>query len=138
MEFASRRESLIAQTSRKALFILPAATEKTRNSDNYFPFRQNSDFYYLTGFNEPDAIALIAPDHPQGEYILFNRPRDSALEIWHGYRAGQEGAVNEYGADAAYDIGEFWQRLPEFLNGYESIIAPFGRSRASISSCFHC
>ncbi len=123
-----RRNQLMQRTQRRALIMIPSANLVIRNGDAHFPFRQSSDFYYLTGFNEPDAMALLAPGHPEGEYILFNRPRDPEREIWYGERVGQQGAINTYFADQAYDIQEFWKLLPIFLGHYEIIIWPIGHN----------
>lgn len=128
MEFSVRRKALMDQTKRKAICIIPGASEKIRNGDCHYAFRQQSDFYYLTGFNEPDAIALLAPNHLEGDFILFNQPRDPAMEIWNGYRAGQDGACNDYHANSAYDIKEFWERLPTFFSDYDTIVMPLGQN----------
>ncbi|MBI2493154.1 MAG: aminopeptidase P N-terminal domain-containing protein [Candidatus Rokubacteria bacterium] len=98
-----------------ALAIVPGAQEARRNSDVHYEFRQSSDFYFLTGFDEPDAVAVFNPAHAKERYVLFVRPRDRELEIWNGSRAGVEGAVATYGADAAYPIAELDDRLREWL-----------------------
>ena len=97
--------------------ILPGAQEATRSNDTHFRFRQNSDFYYLTGFDEPEALAVLAPAHPAHPYTLFVRPRDPEREIWDGRRAGVEGAREQYGADAAYPSAELSEKLGDLLNG---------------------
>src|SRR2546430_17180271 len=84
--------------------IIPAAREATRSNDTNYRYRQSSDFFYLTGFEEPEAIAVIAPGQEQ-KYTLFVRPRDPEREIWDGRRAGVDGAKQEYGADEAFPIG---------------------------------
>jgi Xaa-Pro aminopeptidase len=96
--------------------IIPSANETTRSHDTNYRFRQDSDFYYLTGFEEPDSIAVIAPGREQ-KYTLFVRPRDPAQEIWVGHRAGVEGATREFGADEAFPINEFDERLLDILDG---------------------
>jgi len=96
--------------------IIPAAREATRSNDTQYRFRQDSDFYYLTGFEEPEAIAIIAPAREQ-KYRLFVRPRDPEREIWDGRRAGVEGAKSEYGADESFPIAEFNEKLHEILDG---------------------
>ena len=126
MEFKRRRQALIQKLGQGAMAILPAAKEVFRSGDTHYPFRQNSDFYYFTGFNEPDAIALLTPGHSEGEFILFNRNKDKAAEIWTGYRAGQIGAVNDYQADSAYPIDSFFERIAAYFSQYSEIVAPWG------------
>ncbi len=91
--------------------------EKVRNRDVHYPFRPDSDFWYLTGFDEPDAVAVLRPDHDEARYVLFVRPKDPEMETWHGRRAGVEGAVERFGADAAYSIDELDEHLPDLLKG---------------------
>jgi len=97
--------------------LLPAADEKLRNADSEYLFRQNSDFAWVTGFDEPDGAALLLADPNAGgpAFVMFVRPRDREREIWTGFRAGVEGAVSTYGADAAYPIGEMEAKLTEYL-----------------------
>ena len=90
--------------------IIASAREATRSNDTQYRYRQDSDFLYLTGFDEPEAIAVIAPSHKEHKYTLFVRPRDPEREIWDGRRAGVEGAQAEYGADAAFTFAEFQEK----------------------------
>lgn len=120
-EYAARRKQLAYYMGSKGIALLPAAPSVFRNSENEYPYRQNSDFYYMTGFEEPDAVAVIAPGHPEGEFILFNRVRDRGEEIWTGYRAGQEGAVKDWGADQAFPIQQLVDKLPALLEGFEVV-----------------
>ena len=83
-----------------------------RNADTSYEFRQSSDFHFLTGFDEPDAVAVINPGHAKERFVLFVRPRDREMEIWNGRRAGVEGAIATYGADAAYTIDELDDKAP--------------------------
>ncbi|HYP52715.1 MAG TPA: aminopeptidase P N-terminal domain-containing protein, partial [Pyrinomonadaceae bacterium] len=101
--------------------ILPSAREATRSNDTQFRFRQDSDFYYLTGFDEPEAVAVVAPSHPEQRYTLFVRPRDPERAIWDGPRAGLEGARETYGADAAFDIAELDAKLTDLLNNARNL-----------------
>lgn len=105
--------------------IIPAAREATRSNDTHYRFRQDSDFFYLTGFEEPEAIAVIKPGETH-EYVLFVRPRDPEREIWDGRRAGVEGAKSEFGADEALPIDEFDSKLPEILNDTEILYYRLG------------
>ena len=127
-EYAQRRNTLLDKIGKNAIAIFPAAPEYIRNGDNHFTFRQNSDFYYLTGFSEPEAIAVFIPDKEKSEYILFNRPRDAFSEIWYGRRAGQDGARKNYGADQAYQINEFFEKLPELLLNHDTLYYAIGRN----------
>ncbi len=120
-EYAARRARLSQLIGRDAVAIIPGASEVIRSRDTHYRFRQDSDFSYLTGFPEPDAIAVLAPGRKRAgrkaEFILFVRARDAAREIWDGRRAGPEGAIRDYGADEAYTIGEFEDALPDLLGG---------------------
>ncbi|HEY3024573.1 MAG TPA: Xaa-Pro aminopeptidase [Pyrinomonadaceae bacterium] len=108
-----------------SIAIIPAAREATRSNDTNYRYRQSSDFFYLTGFEEPEAIAVIAPGNEQ-KYTLFVRPRDPEREIWDGRRAGVDGAKQEYGADEAFPIAEFEEKLPDILNGPEKLYYRLG------------
>jgi Xaa-Pro aminopeptidase len=105
--------------------ILPAAREVTRSNDTEYRFRQNSDFYYLTGFSEPDAVAVIAPGR-EARFTLFVRPRDKEKETWTGRRAGTEGAKESYGADASFPVEEFQEKLAELLDGARNLYYRLG------------
>lgn len=129
-EYAKRRKALMQKIGTEGIVILPSNNELSRNGDAHFPFRQQSDFYYLTGFDEPDAVLILAPKRKEGEYILFNRVRDRDREIWDGPRAGQEGAVNDYLADQSHSIEELEKILPDLLIGREAIHYPLGMNKA--------
>jgi Xaa-Pro aminopeptidase len=109
----------------KSVAIIPSARETTRSNDTHYRFRQDSDFLYLTGFEEPDSIAVIAPGQDQ-KYTLFVRPRDPEQEIWVGRRAGIEGAKSEFGADEAFPIAEFESKLQEILDGAQNLYYRLG------------
>ncbi|WP_415899455.1 Xaa-Pro aminopeptidase [Neptuniibacter sp. QD48_11] len=126
-QFVARRAALMAQMSPGSIAIIPSAQMKQRNSDVEYPFRQDSNFYYLTGFNEPDAVLLLMPGRTDGESVLFCRNRDKLMEIWNGYRAGPEGAVNDYGMDEAHAIDEVDDILPGLLNGVSRIYYSIGK-----------
>ncbi|SEI45180.1 Xaa-Pro aminopeptidase [Allopseudospirillum japonicum] len=119
-----RRHTLLQQLAPDALVILPSATTQYRNRDADYPFRQNSDFAYLTGFPEPDALLVLAPGRPEGEHLLFCLPKDPQQEIWTGSRAGQEGAVQNYGFDQSFPLDEMDQRLPTLMDGRSVIWYP--------------
>lgn len=109
--------------------MVPAAAETVRNDDVQHEFRQDSDFYYLTGFHEPDAVAVLTPGHDEGDYHLFVRPRDRDSEIWTGYRTGAEGARERFGADAAYDVAEIDTVLPRLMLGRDAMFYRLGNTR---------
>ncbi len=127
--FKARRQKLLEQLGNKDIAIVAAAPEVLRNGDAHFAYRQRSDFYYLTGFVEPNALAVFIPGHSDGEFILFCNPKDPLMETWDGKRAGVEGAVAEFGADVAYDIDELETRLPELLLGRDKIHYSVGREQ---------
>ncbi len=111
--FFERRQRFAAAIG-DALAVIPGAAESVRNGDVHFEFRQTSDFFFLTGFDEPDAVAVVNPAHAKERYVLFVRPRDREMEIWNGRRAGVEGAIATYGADAAYPIDQLEAKLREY------------------------
>lgn len=129
-EYQKRRKTLLSKIDPNSIVILPSAHEILRNGDATYPFRQNSDFYYLTGFDEPDAVLVLIPKNKDGEYILFNRPRDKDREIWDGPRAGQEGACKNYLADMAFPIADFESKLETLIEGRETIYCPIGVNKA--------
>ena len=127
---AVRRQRFLEHLG-EAAAVIPAAPLATHHADCEWPFRQDSDFFYLTGFDEPDAVALLLPNRPEGErFVLFVQPKDPAAEVWTGFRWGTEGAVERYGADMAYPLDQLPARLPEFLAGAEAIAFRVGRHPA--------
>ena len=116
-EFALRRQRLAEQMDDRSAVIVPAASLLPRNNDVEFPFRQDSDFYYLTGFDEPDALMLLTKRAGVITYHLFCLPRDPQMEIWHGFRYGPEGAKAVFGADKAGSIDELDEQMPSLLDG---------------------
>lgn len=125
-EHTARRRALMARLGEGGVAIIPAAGEVTRSRDTHFPFRQDSDFAYLTGFPEPDAVAVLAPGRAAGEYILFTRPRDPEREIWDGRRHGPEGACRHFGADEAHTLDDFDEVLPGLLAGRRDVHLALG------------
>ena len=122
-----RRERLAERLGPDAVAIIPAAREQPRNRDVDHPFRQDSDFRYLTAFPEPDAVAVITPGRSEGLLTLFVRQRDPDAERWMGARIGPEDACRLYGADEAWPLEEIDQRLPGLLAGRPRVVAPLGR-----------
>ena len=125
-EFARRRKRLMQAMGEGAVAILPSAPLRLRNRDVEYTYRPDSDFYYLTGFPEPDAVAVLAPGREHGEYILFCRERDPEQETWTGRRAGQEGAVENYGADDSFPIADIDDILPGLLERRERVFYTMG------------
>jgi Xaa-Pro aminopeptidase len=123
--FARRRRTLMERMGPDSIALLPAAPSMPRNRDVHYPYRQDSDFYYLTGFPEPEAIAVLVPGG-EPEFLLFCRERDPQMEIWHGRRAGPQGARERYGADNAHPIAEIDQRLPALLENRERVFYAIG------------
>ena len=120
-EFMRRMES-------NSVAIIPSAREATRSNDTHYRFRQDSDFYYVTGFEEPESIAIVRPAQDP-RYTLFVRPRDPEREIWDGRRAGVEGAKSEFGANESFPIAEFDERLQDILDGAEKLYYRLGVNR---------
>jgi len=111
-----------------SIAIIPSAREQLRSRDTEFYFRQDSDFYYLSGFAEPDAVLVLIPGRRHGQFVMFCREKDPGMELWNGYRAGPEGACTEYGADDAFPIGDIDDILPGLIEGRERVYYSMGRS----------
>jgi Xaa-Pro aminopeptidase len=126
-EFARRRRQLMRVMGKDAIAVLPAAPERTRNNDVLYNFRQDSDFHYLSGFGEPEAVAVLIPGRPQGEFVMFVRERNAEREIWDGKRAGPDGARRDYGADDAYPIGDIDEILPGLLEKRARVYHTMGK-----------
>jgi Xaa-Pro aminopeptidase len=125
-EFTRRRRQLMRLMGRGAIAILPAAPVRTRSNDVEYHYRPDSDFYYLTSFPEPEAVAVLVPGRPHGEYVLFVRDRDPAREAWDGARAGPDGAVRDYGADDAFPIADIDEILPGLLERCSRVFYTMG------------
>lgn len=127
--FKDNRANLAAIIGKDGIAVIPAGTETTRNDDVHHPFRQSSDFFYLTGFPEPDAVAVLTPGHDDGDFHLFVNPRDREMEIWNGYREGVEGAVQLHQADTAFPLSELDKQLTRFMLGREALFYTAGDER---------
>ncbi|HEC15358.1 MAG TPA: Xaa-Pro aminopeptidase [Sedimenticola sp.] len=125
-EFKRRRRQLMRMMGPDSIAILPSAPVATRNRDVEYPYRPDSDFYYLTGFPEPEAVAVLIPGRKQAEYVLFCRERDKKKEMWDGARAGQAGACDVYGADDSFPIGDLGDILPRMLEQRERVFYAMG------------
>jgi len=124
--FAERRQRFLKAMDPDAVAILLGNPMVHRSRDTEYPFRQDSDFWYLTGFDHPSAVAVLR-NYGDEPYTLFVEPRDRALETWTGYRPGVEGAVADYGADAAHPCGDFLEKLPELIRGARQVYHVLGR-----------
>ncbi|MDM8348702.1 Xaa-Pro aminopeptidase [Pseudomonas sp. sp1636] len=128
-EYARRRKALMAQMEPNSIAILPAAPVYIRNRDVEHVYRQDSDFQYLSGFPEPEAVIALIPGREHGEYVLFCRERDPERELWDGLRAGQDGAIGQYGAADAFPIGDIDDILPGLIEGRERVYYAMGTNQ---------
>jgi Xaa-Pro aminopeptidase len=125
-EFARRRRQLMQLMGRDTIAIIPAAPVRHRNSDVEYPYRQDSDFQYLTGFGEPESVAVLVPGREHAQYVLFVRDRDPERETWDGRRAGTEGATRQYGADDAFPITDIDEILPGLMENRTRVFYAMG------------
>ena len=128
--FSERRSQLSKKVLEGSAIIISSASVKSRISDTEYAYRQDSNFYYLSGYEEPESLLLIRPDHEKEKFVMFCRERDPQREQWDGFRTGQEGAIEQYGADAAHSINSIGEMMPSLLEGvkniYFSMSAPCG------------
>ena len=125
-EYARRRKALMAQMVPNSIAILPASAVAIRNRDVEHVYRQDSDFQYLSGFPEPEAVVVLIPGREYGEYVLFCRERNPTRELWDGLRAGQEGAMRDFGADDAFPINDIDDILPGLIEGRDRVYSAMG------------
>jgi len=125
-EFARRRAQLMRIMGRDSIAIVPAAPVRHRNNDVEYAYRQDSDFHYLTGFPEPESVAILIPGRAAAEYVLFVRDRDPLRETWDGKRAGPDGATRDHGADDAFPIGDIDEILPGLLENRAKVYYGMG------------
>jgi len=125
-EYARRRKALMAQMEPNSIAILPAAAVAIRNRDVEHVYRQDSDFQYLSGFPEPEAVIVLIPGREYGEYVLFCRERNPERELWDGLRAGQDGAIRDFGADDAFPIADIDDILPGLIEGRDRVYSSMG------------
>ena len=129
-EFARRRRQLMEMAGEDAVLLVAAAPERLRNADAAWPYRQDSDFHYLAGFPEPDAVLALLPGRLHGEVVLFCRERDAEQARWHGPSVGTERAVADYGMDDAFPIDDIDDILPGMIEGRARVYCHFGREPA--------
>lgn len=126
-EFAKRRKHLMDMSDAESIFIIPAANERIRSKDTTYPFRQDSDFWYLTGLNEPVAVLVLVPGRQHGASLMFCRERDADKEAWDGPRLGPEGAVSALQLDDSFPIADLDDILPSLLEGRSRVYYHYGR-----------
>ncbi|MEO1375698.1 MAG: aminopeptidase P N-terminal domain-containing protein [Cyanobacteria bacterium J06635_10] len=129
VEYRQRREALMSKIG-NGTAIFRSAPMATMHNDVEYVYRQDSDFFYLTGFNEPEAVAVLAPHHDEHKFILFVQPKDITKEVWTGYLTGVDAAKEMYGADEAYPINELDEKLPQYLLNADKIYYRFGRDKS--------
>ena len=122
--FRQRRQQLLEQLPDRGLALIPAATEVTRSRDTEYPFRQASDFWYLTGFTEPDGLLVLMKGRSEGESLIFTLPKDPAMEVWTGIRLGQAAAVTQLEVDQAFTLSEIDEQLVELLGEASEVWLP--------------
>jgi Xaa-Pro aminopeptidase len=125
-EFSRRRQHLMKLMGKDSIAVISAAPVRLRNNDVEYAYRQDSDFHYLTGFGEPESVAVLIPGRQQAEYLLFVRDRDPTRESWDGRRAGPAGAVRTYGADDAFPIADMDEILPGLLEDRTKVYYTMG------------
>lgn len=128
-EYRQRRDRLMEKIG-QGTAIFRSAPMAVMHNDVEYNFRQDSDFYYLTGFNEPEAVAVLAPHHEEHRFVLFVQPKDLLKETWTGYRVGVEAAKERFGADRVYSIEELHEQLPQYVSKADRIYYHLGRDRA--------
>ena len=127
---AARRARLGERLGEDGVAIFAANPVRNRSNDTFYAYRPNSDLWYLTGFEEPEALAVVLPGHPEHPFVLFLRDRDLGVEIWDGERVGVERAREHVGADLAFPIHELEERLPRLLAGRDRLVYGLGRDEA--------
>ena len=125
-EFKKRRQELMAMMGSNSIAFLPTAPVANRNRDVDHIYRQDSDFCYITGFSEPEALVVLIPGREQAEYILFCREKDDNKELWHGRRTGLEGACEEFGADDSFPITDIDEIIPGLMENRDQVYYPMG------------
>jgi len=125
-QFADRRDRVLERMG-SGVMVIAAAPVAMRNNDVEHDYRQDSDLYYLTGFDEPNSVLVLSTVHEEHRMVLFVPPRDPEMETWHGVRAGVEGAVSRFGADASFSIEELAKHLPDYLEGAERVFHRIGQ-----------
>jgi Xaa-Pro aminopeptidase len=124
-EFSLRRSRLLEQLDDNSAVLIESAAMVNRNSDVDYLFRQDSSFFYFTGFNEPDALLLLLKSAGKNQYLVFCQPRNKEMEIWYGYRCGEQGLLDNFEVDCAYSNQRLDEKVPELLNGIDNLYYSF-------------
>ena len=127
-EYIDRRRKLMDLVGNDSIIIIPSADLKVRNRDAEFAFRQDSDFLYLTGFNEPQSVAVMTPGRKKSEYIIFCREKDPKTELWTGRMAGLKGAVDDHGAEDAFPMEDIDEILPRLMENRKKVYYSIGHN----------
>ncbi len=127
-EYRQRRDALMSKIG-NGTAIFRSAPMAVMHNDVEYAYRQDSDFFYLTGLNEAEAVAVLAPHHDEHKFILFVQPKDITKEVWSGYVTGVDAAKEKYGADEAYPINELNEKLPQYLLNADKIYYRLGRDK---------
>jgi Xaa-Pro aminopeptidase len=127
-EFSKRRKKLARAIGKNSVAILSTADLSTRTNDTYYPFRSDTDFYYYTGFSEPQALMMIAPGRPEGEFILCVRPKDPLMETWDGFMEGLDGVIKNYDANESFDIADIDTVLIDVMRSRKKIAYTIGKN----------
>lgn len=136
-EFAARRKQLLEAIG-DGVAVFPSAPLAIRNRDVGHPYRQDSDFYYLSGLDEPESVLLLTNQHDEHQVVLFVRPKKREREVWDGPRAGVEGAVQDFGADVAFPIEELPTKLPDYLGNVERLHYRLAQNDGADAKVFEC
>lgn len=136
-EFSARRKQLLDAIG-DGVAVFPSAPLALRNHDVEHPYRQDSDLYYLTGFDEPESVLVLTNQHEEHRVVLFVRPKKREREIWDGPRAGIEGAVEEFGADVAFPIDELPKKLPDYIGNVERLHYRLAQNDETDAKLFDC
>ena len=129
--YKSRRINLSEKLPKNSVLLIPGANTQYRNADSAFAFRQDSSFYYLSGFCEPSSLMAIVNDEDGIKSIIFVQPKDKLKEIWDGYRAGPIGAVDDFLFDKSYDNSEIDKMLPDILYGHKEVLYAIGKKKGN-------
>ena len=127
-EYARRRKIFLALLPENSIAVIPATPVQHKTADSDYLYHPNTNLYYLTGYREPNCVAVFIPDRPEGSFILFNLPKNRTEEIWRGIRVGQIAAVSDFGVNQAFVIDELSQRIVELMQGKKQLYYSLGRN----------
>ncbi len=137
LNFAEHKEALLQNMANNSVAIISSASLQVRNRDAEFPFRQDSDFFYLTGFTEDNAVLVLIKKADKNEIVLFCQPKVKEMEIWTGFRLGPDAAVEVLGVTEAHPIDDLHQRLPEYMADCGQVYAHWGNNKEWDNKIIH-